>query len=188
VVIFLISAALLVFLTPPQWRRETIRLMVRPALVTIIPFGLAFAGLGFLALLLGSGYTFDKTQVRAIDLLAALVTLWIVIYFPMSLYLVLRHLFNSIDANLLLPPLVTALFAWWIPIQRLIWQSQVRPVWLDVLAGVIAAIALTGLSAWEISRLFRRGITPAAGPYPPPPPPLPPQPLPYPQPYPPPYR
>lgn len=184
--IFLVSAVLLTFLTPLRWRRETILLILRPALITIIPFGLAWAGLGFLALLLGSGYAVDKTQLRVVDLLAALFVLWIVIYFPMSLYLVLRHLFNSVDANLLLPPIVTTLFAWWLPIQRLIWQSTVRPVWLDVLVAVIAAIVLTAISGWELLRLFRRGVMPANGPYPPlPPPPVPrPQPQPYPPPYP----
>jgi hypothetical protein len=190
--VFLISAGLLVFFTPTRWRRDTIRQLLRPTLGALVPYAVvvgtaALVGSTGPAAWFGDTTKYSSGQNPWIVLFILLILLWWLLFLLTTMYLGIRHLFNAIDGNLLLPPVVTTLFAWWIVIQRLIWQSSTRPVWLDVLAAVITAIALTALSAWEVKRLFGRGITPAAGPYPPlPPPPPPPQPQPYP-PYPGPY-
>ncbi|WP_163508079.1 hypothetical protein [Fodinicola acaciae] len=179
--IYLISAAIVVLLTPLRWRGDAIRLMLRPTLTTLIPLAVSFGVVAWIAAQLPTFHV-DRDRLVVSQLLFAFFLLWFIIYFIQTIYLVLRHLLNAIDANLLLPPVITTLFGWWIPVQRLIWQSSVRPVWLDVLSGVVAALVLTGLSLWEIRRMYARGIMPAAGPYPPLPPP---PPVPVPQPYPP---
>jgi hypothetical protein len=180
--IFLVSMALLVILTPARWRGDTIRQLLRPVLSTLVPYVIVLAITIYLVntyLLNGQLEKINRSANGLQNILVALLVLWLGLFIFTATYLAIRHMFNAIDGNLLLPPVVTTVFGWWVVIQRLIWQSDLRPLWIDVLAAVLTAIVLTALSAWEISRLSRRGITLTSGPYPPPAP----QPQPYPQPY-----
>lgn len=171
--IFIVASIVLVVVTPGRWRLDTVRLLLRPISLGVVPV----IGL-WIAL-----RSFDTPAMRqwiqhptGWVLLFGVVYLWLGVFVVTAIYVCARHLFNAVDGNLLLPPIVAALFSWWLIAQRLIWQSHDRPVWLDVLAAICGAAIMTALSAWEIRRFAQRGITLATGPYPPlpvPPPPYP---------------
>jgi hypothetical protein len=169
--VFLVSMGILVILTPANWRGDTIRQLLRPVLTTLLPYVVVLGITIYLVnafLLNGRLQKINDTSTNGLqNILVALIVLWLGLFIFTATYLAIRHMFNAIDGNLLLPPVVTTVFGWWVVVQRLIWQSDIRPLWIDVLAAVLTAIVLTALSAWEVSRMFRRGITFRSGPYPP---------------------
>lgn len=186
--LFLVACAILVFLTNYRQRGHTIR-ELRRSLASMGAFLLTYLIFGTA---IGTGLM-DKvfTLHPVLRFLGSLVIIWYILFLICSAYLATRHFFNAVDGNLLLPPVFTTVVAWWQIIQRLIFQSQFKPLWLDLLLALGGAIVLTLLSLWEIRRLAQRGVTFRSGPYPPVPPPPSPTPnpyggYPYPGPYPPP--
>jgi hypothetical protein len=172
--LFLLSAAILVFLSGPRWRLDAARQLLRP-LKTIVFF---FAFLG--VLLLVTNVVDDRYHSwGAWGLLYVLVTLYAIVFWLCATFFATRHLFNAVDGHPLLPPLFAALVAWWQIPQKMIFPGLYTPLWVDLLLALGGAVVITALSAWEVRRLARLGITLASGPYPPLPPPDPaPQPFP----------
>jgi hypothetical protein len=111
-------------------------------------------------------------------LLYVLAALYTIVFWLCAAFLATRHLFNAVDGHPVLPPLFITLVAWWQVPQRAIFPSTYIPLWVDLLLALGGAVVITALSAWEVARLARLGITPASGPYPPLPPPGPPPPHP----------
>jgi hypothetical protein len=174
--LFLVACGILVGLTNYRWRGDTIRELRRP-LASMGAFLLTYVVFGAL---MGTGLINKFIELHPLAaLLAILIILWAIVFVISSAFLAARHLFNAVDGNLLLPPVFIIVAAWWQIIQRLIFQNDLKPLWLDLLLAFGAAIVLTLLSLWEIRRLAARGITFRSGPYPP-------LPLPPPVPYPPP--
>ncbi|GAA1669379.1 hypothetical protein GCM10009765_18550 [Fodinicola feengrottensis] len=169
--LFLVALGILAFFCGPRWRADTIKQLLRP-LGTVGIFTLVYAA--FSLMIVAGALDVKKDRNPVLTLVIILFVLWYLIFLISSAFLAARHLFNAIDGNLLLPPLFTTLVGWWQIVQRLIFRSEYKPLWLDLLLALGGALALTALSLWEVIRLARRGVTLASGPYPPPPPPPPP--------------
>ena len=63
--------------------------------------------------------------------LVVLLGLYLLVLFLVSIFLVVRHLFNAVDGHPLLAPLYAAIFSWWLIVQKLIYHAHSdRPLWL----------------------------------------------------------
>lgn len=167
--LFLVACVVLILAGGPRWRADTVRQLLRP-LSRVCAFVLALV-----AFALFSDQVVGRDDLGAWTAPVVLALLWLLVFFLFSAFLVLRHLFNAVDGHPLLAPLFAMLVSWWMIVQKLIYHAHSdRPLWLDMLLAVGGALTVTALSAWEVGRLARRGITLRSGPYPPIPPPPPP--------------
>lgn len=181
--LFLVACGVLVAIAGPRWRAATVRQLLRP--LTALGSLVLIFGLWVLAIILvlddsrGQAYENWGPVAKAAFFLPML---WFIPLFLTATWLILRHLFNAVDGHPLLPALFITMVAWWAVLQKAIFSSDLRPFLLDVGLGIGGALTLTALSAWEVSRLARRGVSLHSGPFPtwdPPPPPPPPQPMQY---------
>lgn len=159
--VMLVSGAVLVVLSPSRWRRAVAFELLRP-LTTAAIFSVFLAGLT-----LCTSVLWDPAMASSFAGPFAIAMLWLLFFLPFAMYFVVRHLCNAVDGHPLLPPVTITLFAWWLVVQRLILPSEYLPPHVDLLLGVGGALVVTAVSAVEVFRLYRKGITLDTGPYPP---------------------
>ncbi|MBT2445554.1 hypothetical protein J7F03_00260 [Streptomyces sp. ISL-43] len=165
-------ALLLLVLTRRGLRGEATRALKRP-LVTLFTFTGAylalFGGLSYLTVglrLFNTRRTYPLPGVPSspegwlavygLVLLTVTVLALIpaAVYGAVSVWLVLRHLFNAIDGHLLLPAMLAPCSPWALAMVDLRFGYDPRlPLPLAVMISIGSPVAITGLSVWEVRRL-----------------------------------